>query len=161
MAVSSAPTASNSALQSVANTISVLNVTAGTFEYAGSKIASGVSKYYTEGVSLFNKNNLRVRVPLLIGNIFPKVGTVKQIGKFANRLGMYTGIAGVGLTAVDGYTNGWQKHHTADISITSGFIVAGAIFSGPYVVIAGCVYLVTDIGLQISTGKSLTENLFD
>ncbi len=147
--------------QTVANTISTINLTAGTIQYIGDKLISEATKYYTEGVSLYSKNNFRVKVPLLIGNVFPKVGTVKHVGGIAKWLGRATGVFGLGLTYFDGTKNGWHNHHTADIVVGGVFFITGTIISGPYVVMAGGIYLITDIGSQVYTGKSLTENLFD
>lgn len=147
--------------QTVANTISTINLTAGTIQYIGDKLISEATKYYTEGVSLYNKNNFRVKVPLLIGNVFPKVGTVKRIGSIAKSLGFITGFAGLGVTIWNGSQTGWYNHHTADITVTGGFLLAGCFVSSPYILVAGIGYVITDIGMQKLTGKSLTENLFD
>ncbi len=158
---SSSPVRNTNIVQTVANTVSTINLAAGTIQYIGDKLISEATKYYTEGVSLYNKNNFRVKVPLLIGNVFPKVGTVKSIGGIAKWLGRATGVAGLGFTFIDGIKYGWQNHHTADIIVGGTFLVAGAVISCPYVLLAGGVYLITDIGSQFNTGSSLTEYLFD
>lgn len=147
--------------QTVANTISTINLAAGTIQYIGDKLISEATKYYTEGVSLYSMNNFRVKVPLLIGNVFPKVGTVKSIGSVAKSLGFITGFAGLGLIIWNGSQTGWYNHHTADITVTGGFLLAGCFVSSPYILVAGIGYVITDIGMQKLTGKSLTENLFD
>lgn len=147
--------------QTVANTISTINLTAGTIQYIGDKLISEATKYYTEGVSLYNKNNFRVKVPLLIGNVFPKVGTVKQLSKVASGVGRMTGFIGIGLTIYDGENNGWRNHHTADLFIGGGFMLAGVIIASSYVITAAGVYFISDIGVQYFTGESLTEYLLD
>ncbi len=147
--------------QTVANTISTINLTAGTIQYIGDKLISEATKYYTEGVSLYNKNNFRVKVPLLIGNEFPKVGTVKHVGGIAKWLGRATGVFGLGLTYFDGTKNGWHNHHTADLFIGGGFMLAGVIIASSYVITAAGVYFISDIGVQYFTGECLTEYLLD
>ena len=72
-------------------------------------------------------------------------------------------VAGKGITALnfaatigDAVTNGWKRHHIADIAINTILAASGPVGWG-----FGLLYLGVDLISQSLTEKSLTENLFD
>ncbi len=82
--------------------------------------------------------------------------------KGLSRVGAGLAVVSVGLTIYDGLTgkDGWQNHHNADL------IIAGALYGTALAVpvvgwIAGGLYLAADLTSQLSTGKTLTQNIFD
>lgn len=77
--------------------------------------------------------------------------------------GTKIGYAGVILTPIDAAIKGqWQNHHTADMAISTAFIIAGAIPGiNLGVAVIGILYYAVDLGVQVKTGKSITENLLD
>jgi hypothetical protein len=86
-----------------------------------------------------------------------KVGT--SYIKVANRLSKVSGVVGVLIVGADAYQNEkWQNHHTADVMIG---IVTTFVLSGPWGWTAAGMYFLVDTGVQFSTGKSITQNLFD
>ena len=65
-----------------------------------------------------------------------------------------------GITIADGYNNGWENHHTADL-IVNGSLTGLSIVCPVAGFALGGLYFVGDIASQYYTGKSLTQNLFD
>ncbi len=67
--------------------------------------------------------------------------------------------AGVVVTSIDAGVKGeWQNHHTADVLIGVGSLY---LLTGPVGWAVGGGYFLLDVGIKYSTGKSITENLFD
>jgi len=64
-----------------------------------------------------------------------------------------------GATVVDGWTNGWQNHHTADLVVTGALYAITAATPVGWVV--GGAYFILDMTIMANTGKSITEHLFD
>ena len=84
---------------------------------------------------------------------------MEKIAKVANKAGKSLTYVSAGATVVDGWTNGWQNHHTADLVITGALYAVAAATPVGWVV--GGVYFIADMAVISSTGKSITENLFD
>ncbi|WP_129022112.1 RHS repeat-associated core domain-containing protein [Edaphocola flava] len=84
---------------------------------------------------------------------------IARVAKMSSRTGKILGWGSVGLTVLDGATNGWKNHHTADVIIGSAqTLLLGA---GPVGWSIGLVWLTADLITTGVTGKSITENLFD
>ncbi|OQP64205.1 hypothetical protein [Niastella populi] len=86
---------------------------------------------------------------------------LSKVSNAASKLATGAGVAGIGITVIDGLTSekGWQNHHTADVLIgTAQTLLLG---SGPVGWGIGLTYFVADFIVTSSTGKSITENLFD
>lgn len=67
--------------------------------------------------------------------------------------------AGVVVTSIDAGIKGeWQNHHTADVLIGLGSLY---LLTGPVGWAVGVGYFLLDVGIKYSTGKSITENIFD
>jgi RHS repeat-associated protein len=92
----------------------------------------------------------------------------------ASRLGSKLGLLGTAISAADGMTHGWKRHHTADVAI--GLTLTGASYlatsaavsmaiPGVNVVVAtvGITYFAVDLAVQIlrDDHKSLTQIWFD
>lgn len=94
----------------------------------------------------------------------------------AGKLGTTLGLVGVAVTAIDGFTNkdGWQNHHTADVTI--GLVLTGAtvlastatiaaFIPGVNVAVAviGLAYFAIDLAVQIGSEdhQSITQKFFD
>lgn len=84
---------------------------------------------------------------------------IAKVGKFASKTSTGLGIASMGITVVDGVANGFENHHYADLAI--GAAQTFLLGTGPVGWGIGLTYLVADIIVTGTTGKSITENLFD
>jgi RHS repeat-associated protein len=87
-----------------------------------------------------------------------------SLGKVSNVAGKVStglGVAGIIISAADGAMSkkGWQPHHTADVIL--GGLQTFALGSGPIGWGFGLTYFVADLVVTSTTGKSITENLFD
>jgi RHS repeat-associated protein len=83
----------------------------------------------------------------------------KQV-KLGKNLTKKLGVVGIGITITDAAIQGhWQNHHTADVAIGVGttFLIA----SNPLTATLVGGYFLIDIGVQIYSGRSITEHLFD
>jgi len=86
---------------------------------------------------------------------------LSKVSEVAGKISTGAGIASLGVTIVDGLTSkkGWQPHHTADLVIgaTQTFLLG----SGPVGWGIGLALFAADLIVTSTTGKSITENLFD
>jgi RHS repeat-associated protein len=81
--------------------------------------------------------------------------------KSASKFGTRLSYLGLGLTAYDGYSNGWQNSHSADMLIQSTLITISAINPVVGGVAAG-VYFIGDLGFQhFHNGQSMTQFYLD
>lgn len=70
------------------------------------------------------------------------------------------GVLGMGITVVDAAVKGeWKPHHTADLVI--GGITTFLIASNPFTAAIVGGYFLVDLGVQLYSGKSITEHMFD
>jgi hypothetical protein len=70
------------------------------------------------------------------------------------------GIAGMGVTVLDATIQGkWENHHTADLII--GGVTTFLLVSNPITATIAGSYFLIDLGFQFTTGKGITEHLFD
>ncbi|HEY3404704.1 MAG TPA: RHS repeat-associated core domain-containing protein, partial [Ohtaekwangia sp.] len=70
------------------------------------------------------------------------------------------GVLGMGITVVDAAVKGeWKPHHTADLVI--GGVTTFLIASNPITATIVGGYFLVDLGVQLYSGKSITEHLFD
>lgn len=83
---------------------------------------------------------------------------VSKVAEVAGKASTGLGIASLGITIIDGLTSekGWQNHHYADLVIGGALLAAGPVGWG-----IGIAYFVADLIVTSTTGKSITENLFD
>ena len=77
------------------------------------------------------------------------------VGKLSKAAGVIGTLGVVGDAAIKGE---WKNHHTADVAIGLGMTF---MVSGPAGWVAGAVYFVVDAAVQVKTGKSITEHIFD
>ncbi len=83
--------------------------------------------------------------------------------KWSSKLGMRLGVVGLTVTALDGFTNpnGWQNHHSADMTIQGGILLTAAFFPGIGWVV-GVGYFGGDLIFQhYHDGQGITEYYFD
>lgn len=70
------------------------------------------------------------------------------------------GVAGMGVTVLDAALQGkWENHHTADLII--GGVTTFLLVSNPVTATLTGAYFLVDLGFQVTTGKGITEHLFD
>ena len=84
---------------------------------------------------------------------------IARIGQTATRASRILGVGAIGLTAVDGLSNGWKNHHTADAAI--GAAQTFLLGSGPVGWGVSLGFFVTDLLVKAYSGKSITEHIFD
>jgi len=82
------------------------------------------------------------------------------LSKTLTRAGVGLSALSAGITIVDGVTNGWENHHSADL-VVNGALTGLSIVCPVAGLVAGGLYFVGDITSQYYTGKSITQNLFD
>lgn len=79
----------------------------------------------------------------------------------AKGAGTILGVAGIGLTVLDGADNGFENHHYADMGI-QGAMLGAALFAVPGVGWVAGAYFVADLAWRANNdGKSITESIFD
>ncbi|MGN6292960.1 MAG: DUF6443 domain-containing protein [Chitinophagaceae bacterium] len=91
----------------------------------------------------------------------PVADDILKVGKVASKTSTGLGVAGMGVTVIDGLTSkeGWKNHHTADLAV--GAAQTFLLGSGPIGWGISLLWTVADMATQAATGKSITENLFD
>lgn len=93
--------------------------------------------------------------PLYMG---PKAWAAEKA--LARNFSKKLGVAGMVLTGVDAYAQGeWKNHHTADLII--GGVTTFLLVSNPVTATITGAYFLVDLGFQVTTGKGITEHLFD
>jgi hypothetical protein len=90
-----------------------------------------------------------------------KSGNTNKEKRLTSKASTGLGMLSIGITVVDGATSkgGFKNHHYADlaIGITQTFLLG----TGPVGWGIGVTYFVADMIVTSTTGKSITENLFD
>ena len=83
--------------------------------------------------------------------------------KASSKFGISLGIAGIGVTTIDGITNnnGWQNHHTADLLIQGSILTTAIFFPGIGWVLGGGYFIGDLIFQHYHDGQNLTEYYFD
>jgi len=76
------------------------------------------------------------------------------------RAGFGLSLLSANITIADGYNNGWENHHSADLIFNSALNGLSIVCPLAGLVVGG-LYFVGDVTSQYYTGKSLTQNLFD
>ena len=77
--------------------------------------------------------------------------------KATGALGKVLPAISLALSFKDGYINGWQPHHFADMGHTAAFAI-GSCFC-PVIALVGVAYAATDLTISLATDKSITERL--
>jgi hypothetical protein len=85
--------------------------------------------------------------------------SAKALGKVASKASTGLGALSIGITITDGLSGKWKPHHTADVAL--GVIQTFCLGSGPAGWGIGLGYFIADAISQATTGKSITENIFD
>ncbi|MEM0940472.1 MAG: hypothetical protein AAGI25_11900 [Bacteroidota bacterium] len=83
----------------------------------------------------------------------------KQV-KLGNNFTKKLGVIGIGIILTDAAVQGhWQHHHTADVAI--GVATTFLLASNPITATIVGSYFLLDLGVQLYSGRSITEHLFD
>jgi hypothetical protein len=136
----------------VGNGFAAAGFAAGYFE-TGYRLSANQTYKYGQNID----GKIRPAKTLTRANRISSNAAVRGLSKVGTGLAF----ASAGVTIYDAYSKGeWQNHHTADLLISGA--IYGAALAFPIVGwVVGGLYFAADVTSQISTGKTLTENLFD